>query len=76
MRGLKILISTTALLVGLALTPPAHAQVSIQHWRSTRLFLWLLRLCALRLRTGGVLRIGLFLQRYLRGHGSMVRLGL
>ena len=47
-----------------------------QHRNSARLFVRLLRLCALRLLTHGLLRTGVFLQRHLPGHGPMGRLGL
>jgi hypothetical protein len=47
-----------------------------EHWRSTRLFVRLLRLCAVWLRTHGILRLGIFLQRHLRRHGPMGWLGL
>ena len=47
-----------------------------QYRRSTRLFVRLLWIFAIRLRTHGVLRVGIFLQRHLSGYGPMGRLGL
>jgi hypothetical protein len=50
---------------------------SCHQYRSTaNLFLRLLRLFAICLRTGRVLWVGLFLQRHLPGYGPMVRLGI
>ena len=54
----------------------AQAQICGQYWRSTRLFVRLLRLCAVRLRALWLLRAGVLLQRHLPGHGPMGRMGL
>ena len=47
-----------------------------RHWHSTGMFVWLLRLCAVRLFALWLLRAGLFLQRHLPGHGPMGRMGI
>ncbi len=77
MRGLKTLVSTTALLVGLALAPAAQAQITIS--------IGLQPTCLITATTGmrrtpappwGITRVRILLQRHLSGHGPVGRLGL
>jgi hypothetical protein len=74
MRRFKNLFGSAALLAGPGASGPDTGDG--QRWRSTRLFVGLLRLRALRLRAQRFLRTGIFLQRHLPWHGPMGRLGL
>ena len=76
MRGFKTLLSTTALLAGIAMAPVARAQISInigvQPACSYGYYGYAPYSCA----PMGYYGLGLLLQWHLRGHGPMGRVGL